>query len=290
MGFEKVVDADMWTVVAQNSTMDAPVVVGNTAGNSFSKLVNPLKGSLLWDKCCFVLHDITVAGGATGGSYTVAISTNAVVGFTGLPIASATLGPNSKSVVMDNLHQSSSSVLPTHLLVTQSAAGGACSFKLHVLAKQYRGILGTPGANTSERILQGTLIRGSSHTGGAFVSDAGFTASETFTLGTSSNDLGMHRLRLWDTALFWAVVGETHAGTHDVDIVGKFHGDTVSIASTGVGGAIAAAAGKYALANAFYGACPNPTTIIWTEVTSGSAEDVKIVGVAKAGRGSQAKS
>jgi hypothetical protein len=291
MSFEKVVDAELWTVTAQNSTMDSRIGVGTTAANVFTPGVSPLKGSLLWDKCTLIVHDLVVAGGATGGSYTIAVTTDAVVGYTGLPIATeATVGPNSpNTIVLDSLHQSSSCVRPTHLLVTQDAAGGAITFKIHAIAKQYRGVLGTPGAKTSERILQGTMIRGASFTGGQFVSGKGFDSDETITLGTSSSNLGMHRLRLWDAALFWAVAGESASGSHDVDIVGEVHGDTVTIASTGAGGALDAAGEKLAITNNFYGSCINPTAIIWTEVTAGGISDARVVGVAKSGRGSMAK-
>ena len=45
-----------------------------------------------------------------------------------------------------------------------------------------------------------------------------------------------------------------------------------------------------ALANAFYGQCPTPTAIIWTEETgTDGVSDPRVVVLAKSGRGSQAK-
>lgn len=285
MGFEKVVNTRIFGVTAQNT--DLRMTAGDSVGDTFTRRDNPLRGTLLWDRAMYVLQNVTVAGGATGGSYTVTIETDAVVGFTGLPIARATLGPNSPTtVVMDSLHQSPASPLPTHLFIDQTAAG-AMTLTCDVIAKQYRGTLGTPGANTSERILQGTMINSSS---GEFGDGAGFNASATYTLGTSGSNLGMNRMRLWDTALFWAVAGVSVNGAYDIDIIGSVGGNTISFNTTGVGGALDAAGEKVAIPSNFYGQCPNPSAIIWTEESAGDGiSDCSIVMIAKGHRGQMAK-
>lgn len=287
MGFDKTVESRIWGVTTQNSTVRLPI--GYSAGGTQTNIKNPLRGSLLWDKCMYVLQKVAVAGGATGGSYTLTVETNAVAGEDNLPIANAVLGPNSPTtVVMSNVHDASASPLPTQLLIAQDAAGGGATFDCHVIARQYRGTLGTPGQNTAERILQGHMIRGLSNTPD-FSGDEGISADVTFTLGTSGSDLGMHRMRLWDTALFWAINGATVAGTHDVDLVASVGGVTTSIATTGTAGKLNAANERLALTNHFHGQCPNPTQIIWTEVTAGGISDPRIVMIAKSGRGSMAK-
>lgn len=288
MSFEKTVHARIWGVTNQNS--DARFVTGDSSGGTFTKIVNPLRGSLMWDDCLFVLQGVSVAGGATGGSYTITIQTDAhASGVTGLPIASATIGPlTKKTVVMDNLHHGTAAPLPTHIFVDQTATGGGIWFQCHVRARQYRGVLGTPASKTSERIIQGTMIRGTSNTK-QFGTDAGVAASTTFTLGTSGTALGMHRMTLWDHALFWAVAGNSLSGTHDVSIIGKVGGVTCTMATTGTGGAITAAGQKAAIANQFYGQTPNPTQILWTVVSAGGVSDFRVLAMAKSGRGSLAK-
>lgn len=277
LNFGKVVEAQLWGVTSQNSDLRMPM--GNSTGGTFTGKVNPLRGTLVWDECAYVLTGVSVNGGATGGSYTVTIETDAIAGYTALPIARATLGPNSVApVIMDNLHQSQGSPLPTHLNIDQTASGAA-SFQCHVLAKQYRGVLGTAGNKTSERILQGSLV-----------SIATISADTTFILGTTDMDLGMGRMRLWDKAFFWGIAGSTITGTWDVDIVGRIGGQTTSIASTGVAGALTTQGHKIALANNFYGLAFNPTQVIVTEVSAGTMQIADVVGVAKSGRGSLAKS
>ena len=286
MSFEKVTATRIWGVTNQNS--DARLTVGDSSGGTFTRQTNPLRGTLLWDRCMYVLQGVSVAGGATGGSYTVTIQTDAVVGYTGLPIASATIGPLTASrVVMDNLHNSPSSPLPTHIFIDQTATGGGIWFQCHALAKQYRGTLGTPGAQTAERILQGNMLRGVS--GGGFADGRGMTEDATFTLGTTGSALGLNRMRLWDSVFYWAVAGVSVAGTHDVDIVGSIGGATFSIATTGTGGGLDTAGEKLAIASNFYGQSPNPTAIIWTEVNAGGISDARVGMLAKSGRGSLAK-
>jgi hypothetical protein len=288
MGFEKVVEARIFGITTQDA--DLRMTAGDSSGGTFTARANPLKGSLMWDRAMFVLQNVAVTGGATGGSFTVTIETDALAGYTGLPIARATLGPDSATtVVMDNLHQSAASPLPTHIFIDETAGTREVTFTCDVIAKQYRGTLGTPGANTSERILQGDLIKGNS-AGFEVGDDAGISVDVTFDLtGASGSQIGMHRMRHWDNALFWAVAGVSIAGTHDVDVVSEVGGATVTIATTGTGGALNVAGEKLALANNFYGQCPNPTAVIWTEVTAGGVSDARVVGIAKSGRGSMGK-
>lgn len=288
MGYDKSKDTRLWGVTNQNSTLR--MVTGDSSGGTFTGQFNPLRGTLMWDQCMYVLQGVSVAGGATGGSYTVTIQTDAVAGYTGLPIARATIGPLTKAtVVMDSLHKAASSPLPTHIFIQQTAAGGGIWLQGFALARQYRGTLGAPGVNTAERIIQGNLIRGTSK-GAVLATDRGVIADATFTLGTSGTTLGLHRMRLWDKALYWYVAGNTLSGTHDCNIIGKIGGVTVTIATSGVGGAMAAAGDKIAIANQFYGQSPNPTQIIWDVVSAGGVSDFRVVVLAKSGRGSFAKS
>lgn len=288
MAFGKVVEARVWGVTNQASDVRLPV--GDSSAGTHTAFPNPLRGTLLWDRCFYVLQGVSVAGGATGGSWTVTVQTDAVRGYTGLPIASvAGIGPlTARRVVLTNSHNSPGSPLPTHLFIDQTATGGGIWLQCHAIAKQYRGVLGSPAAGTAERIIQGTMLRGTS-TGGAFANDRGFDEDSTVTLGTTGSALGMHNLRLWDTAFYWAVAGVSMAGTHDVDIVGRIGGATFSIASTGATGALDAAGEKLAIASNVGGQSPNPTAIIWTEVTAGGVSDARVVVLAKSGRGSQAK-
>ncbi len=286
MGFERTVDQRIWGVTTQNATNNR-MTTGDSSGGTFTPRVNPLGASLFWDSAMYVLQNVAVAGAATGGSYSITIQTDAVAGFTGLPIASVTgVGPNSATtLIMDNLHQSPSSPLPTHMLITQTAAGGGLTMTCDVVARQYRGTLGTAGQGTSERVLQGVMIRGNSSTVD-FSGDEGFNASATFTIGTSGSTLGMNRMRFWDHALYWAVAGNSQDGGFDIDIVSSVGGNTVTIATTGAGSALNAADEKLAIANQFFGQSPNPTAIIWTENTGGDGiSDVSIVMLAKSGRG-----
>jgi hypothetical protein len=284
MGFDKVVEARLWGVTLQNT--DLRTTMGDSSGGTFTRRDNRLRGTLFWDEAEYVLQNVSVAGGATGGSYTVTIETDAVVGYTGLPIARATLGPDSPTtVIMDNLHQSKGSPLPTHMFIDQTAAG-AMTLTCGVIAKQYRGTFGTAVSKTAERVLQGTMLIGGA--AGPFSDSRGFTEDATMTLGTSGSDLGMKRLRLWDNAMYWGIAGVSITGSHDVDVVGSVDGATTSIATTGTGGAIDTAGEKVALASNFYGSSPNPSQIIWTNVTGG-VSDARIVMIAKSGRGGLAK-
>lgn len=287
MAFDKTYNVRLWGVTNQNA--DTRITSGDSSGGTFTRQANPLRGTLCWDTCMFVLQGVSVAGGATGGSYTVTIETDAIAGYTGLPIARATIGPlTARRVVMDNLHNSSGSPLPTHINIDQTAAGGGIWFQAWAIAKQYRGTLGNPAGSNSERVIAGTMLRGAS--GFGFADSRGMTEDATFTLGTTGTALGMHRLRAWDRAFYWAQAGNSVAGTHDVDIVATVGGATFSVASTGTGGLLDAANERVAIPSNFYGMSPNPTAIIWTEVSAGGVSDARVIVMAKSGRGSMAKS
>jgi hypothetical protein len=291
---DKVKETRLWGVTNQNSTLR--FTVGDSSGGTFTGVRNPLRGTLVWDDCYYVLQGVSVAGGATGGSYTITVQTDAVVGYTGLPIAAVSgIGPGSKGTqVLSNLHQSPGSPLPTHLFIQQTAAGGGIWLQCFALAKQYRGMLGTGGMYTAERVIQGNLLRGASFPGGPFTDGKGMNASTTLTLGTSGTDLGMKRMRMWDRAFYWAVAGNSISGSADINVVGKApaSGVTFVIASTvgtSAGTGLTAAGQKTALASNLFGASPNPTTILWTTVAAGGVSDARVVVLAKTGRGSLAK-
>jgi hypothetical protein len=292
MAFDKSVEARLWGVTSQNA--DVRLTMGDSSAGTFTSRANPLRGTLVWDDCIYVVNKLVVGGTATGGSYSLTIETDAVVGYTGLPIARAvSVGPNSpSSMVLPNMHGSPGSPLPTHLFIDQTATGGAITFDLYCFAKKYRGTLGTPGIGSSERVIQGTLLRGASFTGGPFTDGRGMTEDATFTLGTTGTDLGMRRVRLWDRAFYWAQAGVSVAGTHNVDIIATVNGLTFSIAGTTTGtvGVLDAANERLPLFSNCGGTSPNPSAIIWTEVSAGGISDARVVVLAKTGRGSLSKS
>lgn len=286
MKIDKSVDAPIFGVTSQNS--DVILLVGDSSGGTFTSRINPLKGALVWDRASYFISRLAVAGGATGGSYSLTLETDVVKGYTALPIARVAVGPNSASELeFTKLHGGPGSPLPTQLNINQTAAGGALTCIVNVVAKQYRGTLAHAPANTAERVIMGDLIRGNS--AHQFSGDEGVSADTTFVLGTSGSDLGMGRMRMWDTAFFWAVAGNTVAGGHDADVVGTVAGETFSVASTGVAGVISAANERVALASKFDGASVNPSQIIWTEVSAGGVSDFRIVALAKSGRGTMGK-
>jgi hypothetical protein len=274
---DKSVEARIFGVTSQNSDLRT-TIAGNSSGGTSTPGPNPLRGTLCWDRAMFVLHKLAVAGGATGGSYTITLETDAVKGYTGLHIARAAVGPNSAStVVMDNLHQSAGSPTPTHIFIDQTAAGGAVTFDLFAIAKQYRGFMGSPASGTAERCIQGTMLATST-----------IPTDVTIPMGLTVTNLGMGRMRLWDNAFYW-IRGLTVTGTWDLDVVSTVGGTTFSIASTGSGGALSTG-GTLAVASNFYGASPNPTALIVTEVSAGTLTGGDVVVLAKSGRGSLAKS
>ena len=289
INFSKVVDSPLFGVTQQ--VLDVRLPIGHSTGGTHTSRANPLRGTLFWDRCMYVMSGISINGGATGGSFTVTVETDAIAGYTALPIARVRLGPNSTgTVVMDSLHRSAGSPVPTHLNIDQTVANAgttqAGSFVVHCVAKQYRGVLGTQGAKSAEHILQGSLAGNQSATSAG----GDFTTDTTLVVGITDTSIGMGRMRLWDAAMFWAIAGSTITGTWEVDIVGTVGGRTVTIATTGTTGNIATIGDKFALANAAYGQCVNPTRVIVTEVNAGTINALEVVGIAKSGRGSMAKS
>lgn len=281
INFGKVVDARVWGITTQID--DCRLPIGDSSGGTFTGKANPLRGTLLWDQCLYILTGVSVGGNATGGSFTVTIETDAIAGYTALPIARATLGPISPTtVVMDNLHHAPCSPVPTHLNINATIAtpGSTQSVRLqcHAIAKQYRGALSTQGNKTAERVLQGS-----------FVGPAQYTTDTTMVLGITDTNIGMGNMRLWDNAMFWFISGATTTGTWDADMIGTIGGKTVSIASTGAAGTMTAIGDKLALVNNFYGQAVNPTHVIITEVSAGTLSSGEVVGIAKSGRGSMGK-
>lgn len=288
MSFERTKDVRLFGVTNQNSTVR--MTAGDSSGGTFTKQNNPFRGALVWDDLNFVLQGVSVAGGATGGSYTITIHSDAVLGYTGLPIAQAAgIGPNSKgTIVMESQHGAKCGVLPTHIFINQTASGGGIWFQCQAIGRWERGTFGTRGIKTSERVIQGTMLRGTS-TSGQFASDAGIAASTTFTLGTTGSNLGTNRLRYWDNAMFWAVAGNSVSGTHDISIVGKIGGKTFTIATSGTGGALSSAGQKLAIGSSFHGPSVTPTQILWTVVSAGGVSDARVVGVFKSRRGTMTR-
>ena len=148
INFGKVVDARVWGITTQIDDVRLPI--GDYTGGTHTSKHNPLRGTLLWDRCLYVLTGVSVGGNATGGSFTVTVETDAISGYTALPIARAVLGPISPwTVVMDSLHHAPCSPVPTHLNINATIAspGSTQSVRLqcHAIAKQYRGSLSTQG-------------------------------------------------------------------------------------------------------------------------------------------------
>jgi hypothetical protein len=286
LNFGKVKETRLWGVTAQFSDVRMPI--GDSAADTHTSFPNPLRGTLFWDRCQYILSGVTVNGGATGGSYTITIETDALRGYTALPIARVRLGPLSTGrIVMDSLHRSAGSPMPTHLNIDSTITAGATqalSFQVHCFAKQYRGVLGS-GGGTSERILQGSLAGNQAATSAA----GDFTTDTTLTIGITDTNIGMGRMRLWDNAMFWAIAGSTVSGTWEVDVVGRCAGGTFTIATSGTTGNISATGNKFALANATYGQAINPSHVIVTEVSAGTINALEVIGIAKSGRGSLAK-
>ena len=280
INYGKVVDARVWGITTQIDDVRLPI--GDSTGGTHTSRPNPLRGTLLWDQCLYVLTGVSVGGGATGGSFTVTIETDALAGYTGLPIARATLGPVSPTtVVMDSLHHAPCSPMPTHLNInaTITTPGSTQSVRLqcHAIAKQYRGSLSTQGNKTAERVLQGSLC-----------GPAAYTVDTTLVLGSTDTNIGMGNMRLWDNAMFW-VIGTTITGTWDADVVGRVGGATVTIASSGAAGTLTSSVEIAPLVNNFYGQAINPTHVIITEVSAGTLSTGEVVGIAKSGRGSMGK-
>jgi hypothetical protein len=289
MAFDKTVDTWLYEAVLVNSSQRmalGPKLSGATQATVTTARANPLRGTLLWDEAMYVITGVTVAGGATGGSYTITLETDAVMGYTALPIASVTLGPNhvnGAAIIMDNVHKCPGSPLPTHVQITQGSTG-LCHFTINAIAKQYRGVLGTAGNRTSERVLQGSMLGDATP-----ATPSTITTDTTFYIGRTDTDIGMGKMRLWDNAFFWAIGNSAVTGTWDVDIVGKVGGATCTLASTGTAGTITTLAHKKPLINKFYGCMANPTQVIVTEVSAGTIAGLEVVGIAKGGRGTAAK-
>ena len=285
MAYEKMVSGRLLGVSAQDSTVKLPVG-GQSGTTNLLSPPNLMSNSLMWDNVCYVITETAVGGGATGGSYTVQLISDAISGYTELPVCNTiTLGPNSPvRTVLVNAHSSSCTILPTHARITQTAAGGTLQFQLWAMAKQSRG-------SARSRSGRGTRVQVAKLYGtNAAYGGKGLSEDTTVTItagGASANFGGLDAMALWDNALFYVIAGETIAGTHDVDVIGTLtDGVTYQIATTGTAGALNAANEKLPLTSTFFGSCPRPSHIIWTETTAGGVSDAHVIVIAKSGRGS----
>jgi len=181
----------------QNS--DVRLTAGNSSSGDFTRRALPIKEATLWDQAKFVLRNVAVAGGDGGGSYIITLEID-VLGFTALPVARATLGPNSPSTVeMENLHQSPAAPMPTHMHIKQTAPGGGLTLACEVVAKQFT------------------------------------KKSQTYAFVLGTNGAGQWNGK-WRRALAWAVA-DTVTGSHDVDLIANVDGERVSVASGAINAA-----------------------------------------------------
>ncbi len=283
MAFEKVVSGLLWTLTAENDSLNydqAGLVTGGTGVIATHDHI--MSNHKFWDHCVYTTDSMAVSGGATGGSYTITI-VGTVAGFTGLPIARLSdIGPNSPdSEVIPNLHNSTGSIIPTGLSVVQGNTG-AITVSVFVDAKTNRGVL-SGGATGGDRVLEGVL-----RTEDALQVDA--TRTTSVPGGTTfSNTGGMHKMRFWDQAMYWVKTFITD-GTWEVDIVGKTHeGTTITMARTGTGGTIAATEDHCMIpipSLNFAGQSFPPVETIWTEVgASTGGISASVIFSAKTSRG-----
>lgn len=285
MSYEKVVYGRLCGVSVQDSTVLLPVG-GQSGGTGVLSPPNLMSGALMWDRACYILTGVAVAGGATGGSYTVQLVSSAISGYTELPVCNTvTLGPNSPvRTVLTNSHNSPCTLMPTHLRITQTATGGGLDLQLIAMGKQYRGSARNKRGMGS-RVQVSRLYSTNAAYGGL-----GLSVDTTVAMtagGASANFGGLDAMALWDNAIYYVIAGETIAGTHDVDVIGTLtDGVTYQIATTGTGGALNVAQEKLPLTNNFFGASPRPSHIIWTEVNAGGVSDSHVIVIAKSGRGS----
>lgn len=284
MAFDKVVDARLFGVTNQASSVRIPL--GDSTSGTQTTFANPMRGTALWDSAMYVIQGLSIAGGATGGSWSIYLESDALLsttGVTGLPICGLSAGPLSATRrEFTSFHQSSASPIPTHLNLIQHAGGttGGIWLQCYVVAKQYRGTLSTVGAQSAERVIQGNMLR-----------QGTLSADTTFAVGTSASDLGLRKMRMWDSALYWFTAGNSLSGTHDMHIIGRMpsSGATFTIARTGTNGVLAAAGGKRALSNLFFGPSVAPSHLIWDVISAGGISDARVIVLAKTGRGSMGK-
>jgi hypothetical protein len=299
MAYEKVKHERLFGYTGQG-TLDAIQPVGDSSGGTFTQRANPMSGTDFWDSCMYVVHGVSVAGGATAGSFAITV-VGTVDGVTGLPIAEVSgLGTNSStSLTVVNLHNSPSSILPAGVIVQDraAAAAGTVSFQLWCLAKQYRG---SGRKWTKDRTVSGTLFRSNTHLTTPIVN--GDDTIDLSVTGASGNFQGLDAIRLWDNALYWF----THTGIYGVtgsssiyrgDIVGAIGnttgGNTITIATATGLGQLSDAPGvigeKLAMAQEHFGISPRPDSIILTETTAGTGlSGVRVLVAAKTGRGTLA--
>ena len=66
LNFSKIVESQLFGVTAQIDDVRLPI--GFSAAGTHTSKANPLRGTLFWDQCMYVMTGISVNGGATGGS------------------------------------------------------------------------------------------------------------------------------------------------------------------------------------------------------------------------------
>ena len=273
MGYDKTKHGLLFDIQVQNANYQQDFTGSTIAGTS-TTTPNIMSGHRFWDHATYVLDALTVAGGATGGSYSVRVL-GTINGIANVPIAGITgLGPENmdSSLALYSLHGGASSPTPTGLSIVQEAAGGAIGFSLFCHAKATRGAFGD-----QQRVVEEELC--------GFT----YTADETITLNAATGSTqgrfgGLQRMDIWEDVIYavsWgSAAGNSSSGTWAVDIIGELNGTTVSIASTGnptgvstgsVGHMDADSEDSVRVLNSRPGSGSiRPTGVIVTEVTAGT--------------------
>ena len=267
------------------------VLAGVTDANGSTFTPNPFNGTLLWDSMNYYLTGVSIG---TGASFVIVVETDAIAGFTGLPIAGVSLSTGSSGFVrIPNLHKVPGSPVPTHVNVIRTVGTGtsSCAFTLWATGKAQRGNLSTQGGagKCSDRTLQGAMWNSARN---RTIDD--LAADATFTLtagGASANFQGLDKMALWDQAMFWFVAGATVNGSWQAAIEGTVDGVTYIIAETtakklnGTSDAASFPNPKVPMEHYYAGSTPRPTRIIINEIDAGGISNAQVVMVAKSTRG-----
>lgn len=305
MAYEKVVHAklmDATAITAFPNRLTQPTaatghshirlrLAGVTDSNGSTFTPNPFSGTLFWDSMNYYLTGVSIG---TGASYVIQVETDAIAGFTGLPIAGVSLSTGSSGFVrIPNLHKIPGSPVPTHVNVIRTVGTGtsSCAFQLWASGKAQRGTLSTQGGagKCSDRTLQGAMWNSARN-----LSIDNLTADATFTLsagGGSANFQGLDKMALWDQACFWLVAGNTVNGSWQAAIEGTINGVTYIIAETtakklnGTSDAASYPRPVVPLEHYYAGVTPRPTSIIINEIDAGGISNAQVVMVAKSTKG-----
>ena len=270
-------------------------IKGVTDLNGSTFTPNPFSGTLFWDTMQYWLTGVSLAEAC---SYTVVVETDAIDGYTGLPIAGVSLSTAGSTgfVRIPNLHGVRCSPVPTHVNVirTNAIAGTSeITFKLWGMGKASRGSLSTSGGKGkgSDHVLQGDIFRtGRALSVDALAVDSRFTLTTT---GASGSFQGLNKMAQWDNAMFWLVGGFTWNGAWQAHIAGTIDGVTYIMAETiakklnGTSDAASHPWPKVPLFNYYGGIAQRPTELIITEVdvTAVGISDTRVVMIAKSNRG-----